>query len=246
MDFYKILTPFYDEMIDFENRIIREKPFFKELITSYKIKSALDIGCGTGMHSIMFSELGVESWGFDNSLEMIKKAKINAKKRNVNAVFKRLSLENWHSNIKRNFNAIFCLGNTLPHILHKNKLKKTIKNVYNGLSTEGIIMVQILNYYPIMKYQKRIVNIKKLGNHTFIRFYDFLNNIINFNILVLTEKDKKLDYKLITTELMLIYKDELIEIIEEVGFKKVKCYGDFEKNRFYKNGSKDVIILAEK
>jgi hypothetical protein len=45
---------------------------------------------------------------------------------------------------------------------------------------------------------------------------------------------------------MLIYKDELIEIIEEVGFKKVKCYGDFEKNRFYKNGSKDVIILAEK
>ena len=80
MDFYKILTPFYDEMIDFENRIIREKPFFKELITSYKIKSALDMGCGTGMHSIMFSELGVESWGFDNSLEMIKKAKINAKK----------------------------------------------------------------------------------------------------------------------------------------------------------------------
>lgn len=45
---------------------------------------------------------------------------------------------------------------------------------------------------------------------------------------------------------MPVFKDELIEIVKEVGFKRVRCFGDFEKNRFYKNSSKDVIMVAEK
>jgi len=246
MDFYQSLSPFYDEMIDFEARLKKEKPFFKKIVYSKKIKSALDIGCGTGLHSILLSELGIESWGIDRYPEMIKVAKENAKRKNVKAKFRKLGFENWHLNIKRNFDSIFCLGNTLPHSLSKNKLKSIIKNVYNRLSAEGIFVIQILNYDRVMKLKERILSIKRVKNHTFIRFYDFFKNLINFNILILSEENKKNGYKLITTKLRPIYKDELVNIIIETGFKRVKCYSDFEKNRFYKNKSKDLVVIAEK
>ena len=93
MDFYKDLSIFYDEMINFDERFEKEIGIFKEFIDLTKIKSTIDIACGTGFHAIMLSKLGVESWGIDSSAEMIKKAKINAKKRKNEVKFRRLNLK---------------------------------------------------------------------------------------------------------------------------------------------------------
>ena len=119
MDFYKALSPFYDEMINFEERLKKERNVFKEFIISNKIKSAIDVGCGTGFYAILLSELGVESWGIDDSAEMIKIARINAEKKKVNVKFKKLKFENWHFEIKNMFDTVFCFGNSLSHILEK-------------------------------------------------------------------------------------------------------------------------------
>jgi len=97
-----------------------------------------------------------------------------------------------------------------------------------------------------MKLKERILSIKRVKNHTFIRFYDFFKNLINFNILILSEENKKVGYKLITTKLRPIYKDELVNIIIEAGFKGVKYYSDSEKNRFCKNKSKNLVVIVEK
>ena len=246
MNFYQSLSPFYDEMIDFETRLKKEKPFFKEIVDTKKIKSAIDIGCGTGIHSILLSELGVESWGIDSSPEMIKVAKANAERRNVKVIFRKLKFENWHLNIKRDFDSIFCLGNSLPHILSKNKLKSVIRNIYNRLSAGGVFVIQILNYNRIMMFKERIISVKRVKNHTFIRFYDFYKNGVVFNILILSEENKKIKYKLVSARLRPIYKNELIHIIKETGFKKSYIYSDFERNRFYKNRSKDLVVITLK
>ncbi len=246
MDFYKALSPFYDEMINFEERLKKERNVFKEFIVSNKIKSAIDIGCGTGFYAILLSELRVESWGIDDSAEMIKIARINAEKRKVNVKFKRLKFENWHLEIKSMFDSVLCLGNSLPHILEKSKLKSVIKNIYNRISNNGIFVAQILNYERIMKNKERIVNIKKINKHILIRFYDFYRNYIVFNILIISEENEKIGHEIISTKLRPIYKEELITFIRNSGFRKINIYSDFQRNRYYKNKSKDLFVFAVK
>ena len=246
MNFYRQLAPFYDDMTEFGTRIDREKMLLKELVESHSIQSALDMGCGTGTHTIALAELGVNSRGIDISGEMIAKARANADKRNADIHLSVLDFENWHRHIRENFDGVFCLANSLPHILHRRKLVSVISNVYKRLNKSGIFVIQIVNYNRILKNRDRILSVKKTGKHTFIRFYDFLPKLVNFNILHLTEENGAVTHSLLTTQLNPLRSADLFQLLKECGFGKVRGYSDLRKNRFAKMTSKDIVIIAER
>jgi len=62
-----------------------EKNFAK--LCQRKPKSILDVGCGTGSHSVILSKRGYNVTGIDISKTMIKKAKEKAKKEKVKTEF---------------------------------------------------------------------------------------------------------------------------------------------------------------
>ena len=43
-----------------------------------------------------------------------------------------------------------------------------------------------------------------------------------------------------------IISDELIELVEQNGFKNVKIYGGFNKSEFDKENSRPLVLSAEK
>lgn len=53
----------------------------------YKIKKVLDLGCGSGRHTILLSKEGFNLTGIDFSKEAIKLARLWAKKENVKSKF---------------------------------------------------------------------------------------------------------------------------------------------------------------
>ena len=73
--FYENLSSDYDDMTRFQIRLESEKQILKNLIEQYKIKSVIDIACGTGLHAIILAQLGLKVVGVDNSCNMLEKAK---------------------------------------------------------------------------------------------------------------------------------------------------------------------------
>ena len=81
-NFFNSVSEFYDEMIVFDKSLINRQNALKKFIKP-GMKTAADIGCGTGLDSISLSKLGLKVTSFDISEEMIQHAKSNSGQRNL-------------------------------------------------------------------------------------------------------------------------------------------------------------------
>lgn len=240
--FYDDISTEYDEMINFPKLIDSRKELLSKFIKP-DYKSAIDIGCGSGVDSIALALNGLKVKGYDPSAKMIKKAKENAKKFNKNIKFINSVFEIKKSD-KNKADIVISLGNAFANIGQKDS-GNIIKNVFTSLKSEGIFLFQILNYDIVRKEKKRIVNITESKNNIFIRFYDIVKEGIHFNILTIKKNNLK-EHTLITTELYEHNKEFLVRELNKYGFSSISVYGDFKGTNFNRQKSKDLIILAKK
>ncbi|CUT05639.1 class I SAM-dependent methyltransferase [Candidatus Kryptonium thompsonii] len=259
-DFYDELSEDYMDMIEFSSKVESESEIFKTIVSEYKITRCLDAGCGVGLHSIILSKLGVEVLGIDISASMIEKARELAQRFGVSAEFEVLDFSLIKEKYKEKFELVLCIGNTLPHLINEKDLLIALRNFYNALVPNGILIAQILNYDKIMENEERIVNVRETPERIFVRFYDFEPTIVGspslkvfeirkdflkFNVLIV-DKTKNYSHKLITTRIKPIKSEALCRKLRMVGFKEIEIFGDFLKREFKANESKNIVVFARK
>jgi glycine/sarcosine N-methyltransferase len=245
-DFYNSLSEDYDSMTNFEQRYLKEESFFNFFASAIKNSNALDVGCGTGFHSILLSNLGVDVIGIDSSPKMIEKAKKNAAKLKKKIEFINSGMNSRIFLGRAKFEFIFCMGNMLPHLLKRRDIEKIFSHFYKVLKPGGEIITQTLNYEKLLKQKERIVNITESKNKIFVRFYDFQKNLIRFNILIMKKENQKWGHSLITTELFPYKSSDLISIAKNLGLSVIDKVGDMNFSEYDKNNSENVILIFQK
>lgn len=241
--FYDELAADYDEMISFGNAIEKKKTLLKSFVND-DIKSAADIGCGSGVDSIALALLGVKVSAFDPSTEMVKVAKANAQKMNVNIEFYNYSADNIPEDFNNQFDRVVSLGNTFANI-SVDKFTDSIKRCYNILKQNGQLLIQVLNYKKILADKRRIVSITEGNDKYFIRFYDFIGEQIVFNILTFSKSNTS-DFKLTSTRIHPHQSEDFISGLQALGFNYISHFGDLNLSDFIPTQSKDLIIKAVK
>jgi 2-polyprenyl-3-methyl-5-hydroxy-6-metoxy-1,4-benzoquinol methylase len=118
-DFYDALATDYNAMINFNQRLISEQPVYRALVDRFHIHTALDAGCGTGFHSFLLAQLGVNVTAVDESKEMIGHLNQLASERNVALQSRVSNFQNLTKVVLSVFDAVLCLGNSLGHLLTK-------------------------------------------------------------------------------------------------------------------------------
>ena len=244
MGFYEDFIEKYDSLISWENRARRESNFFKELFLKYKIKTVLDCACGTGQHVIMFNQMGYRSKGSDLSPAMIKKAKINAKKYRVKTTFKIADFRKLSEAFNEKFDAIICIGNSLPHLLTDEDLIKSLNEMYNLLKEKGILIIQQRNYDLLVGKKKRFFPVSIRADEVFFYVLDYFPNKVVFNVVNL--ELKPVNFKVYSTEYNPLKKAHLNKLIQKSGFKNLRWFGDYKFKKFDINNDGDVIVVCEK
>ena len=242
--FYDLLSEDYDLMTSFDERLAKEELIFKPIVDKYKIKSALDAGCGTGFHSIVLSKLGVNVTAVDISSKMIQKLRDRAKRDNLN--ISAIKCDFTKLPINKKYDAIFCMGNTLAHTKTKRELSIILSNFYKVLNRNGLLFIQILNYDKIIASGEIIQSIKEANGKIFVRFYGYKEKLIDFNILTIERNEGVLRHKLQTTKLRLLKRKEVVDLSKKIGFRKIKTYGSNSLEKFKINESRDLVIAAIK
>ncbi|RPI06770.1 MAG: class I SAM-dependent methyltransferase [Ignavibacteriae bacterium] len=244
--FYDRLAAEYDGMTGFEQRFPYEQPFFRMIRDRFQLKTALDAGCGTGFHSILLGRLGLKVTATDISEEMLTQTRRHAKENGIHIKTIKSKFPGLKKAAPHQFDSVFCLGNTCAHLLTEEELLHSLSSFYGVLNRHGVLILQLLNYNRILAQHERIQNIKEADGKTFIRFYDYENKLIRFNILTLEKNTGSISHSLKSVMLRPWKPQEIIRCLRHSGFDEVNLYGSIALDRYQSASSKDAVFVARR
>ena len=242
--FYDVTAAFYDTMTDMEERIVHERPFFRVLVERYGIRRALDAGSGTGMHSLLLAHLGVEVVGVDISREMLTRLQEHARNHGVSVHTIQADLTHLPTADIGKVDGVFCLGNTVAHVLSREDLSLTLSGFRSVMKENGLLVLHTLNYRRIAGDRETELNRRERGGKTFRRSYTPTGGLLVFQTTV-SDIPQNGATLLVQTVLHRPWPEtELNDALANSGFSDVQIYGGIDLREFLPDESRDVVILA--
>ncbi|PID55807.1 hypothetical protein CSB45_14435 [candidate division KSB3 bacterium] len=247
MGFYEEIVSDYDSMTRFQERRQREISVLQQWIERYHFRSALDTACGTGLHAVILAQLGLDVVAADISEAMLQQARSHARELNVSIPWVQSGMQDLSQKFDRHFDAVLCLGNSLPHLVTQADLQAAIESFWRLLAPGGILVIQMLNYDRVLELQERLVGIHREGTTEYIRFYDFLPECLRFNLLTVEwEADKASRHRLSSTELYPYRKRDLEAALKKFEGMTAEYYGSMDFHPFAERESPNLVLAARK
>jgi ubiquinone/menaquinone biosynthesis C-methylase UbiE len=215
------------------------------------VKSILDCACGTGKHAITFSQLGFHIEGCDLNSEMVKLAKKEAFTSGSKVNFVQADFKKLPEAFNRKFDCVVCIGNSLTLELEEQGVSSALKSMYQVLSEEGIVIVQVRNIPKLIRDRTRIFPVhhhKDPNGDLTLFFYvlDFYPSKVTFNVVSYIENDGLPKFEVNSVDYNPISESKLASLMLEAGFKNLRTYGNFDFAKFSDLESANIIILGNK
>ena len=252
--FYDGLGCDYDLMVAWEERLAREESFFSRLFAESGTRRVLDAACGTGMHVIAFARAGRDCTGADLSPVMVDKARQNARDAGVRARFEIAGFGELKSRVGGLYDAVTCIGNSLPHLLDDGSLRACLADFAALLVPGGILVIQNRNYDRLLRERQRFMppvsRMEGEGETLFLRITEYPpagaaeDEAIDFTLLTLRKQSGAWSLHAQNTPLRAMRRLKLESELRQAGFASVRTYGSYAFADFDAPGSSDLVIAA--
>jgi SAM-dependent methyltransferase len=246
---YDSLAADYDRFVNWKARLAHELPFLETLFKEHGVQSVLDAACGTGYHAIALAQRGYEVAGTDLSAAMIERARQNAQAEGAGVRFVVAGLGEL-ATLGKAFDAVLCLGNSLPHLLSAEAVGKALADFAAVLRPGGLLAIQNRNFDQVWTLRERFMapqsHREEGGEWLFLRFYDFHAETVTFNMIRLRRTEQGWAQDVESTELRPIFRDDLASALGTSGFDRITFYGSYEGASFDPAQSGDLIAVALK
>jgi hypothetical protein len=84
-----------------------------------------------------------------------------------------------------------------------------------------------------------------VNDKIFVRFYDYEDESIVFNILTIQKSDGKMEHSLNSVRLFPWRSADIIRTLINAGCKNVQLFGSMSLDAFDELSSKDLVIIAQ-
>ncbi len=226
--FNKNYSSIYD-VIYAQKKYLAEASFISNITQKFFNKNVkiLDVGCGTGGHTIELIKKGYKVTGIDISKEMLNVAKKKLVSKNLytNNLFQLDALET--SKLKHKFDVVIMMFNVIGYL---NNTKKFFKSLQSSLKPNAIIIFDYWSEKSIRANPPRpkIKNYSKKGlKITRTSMGKIFKNKVEVKIQLLIDDDKKIKKFDEIHNVRFLNIKNLILSIKNFGYKK--------KNFGYKN-----------
>jgi SAM-dependent methyltransferase len=264
-EFYDELGGDYDRMVSWEARLAREGAFFERLFAGGGVRRVLDAACGTGMHLVAFARRGLACCGADLSPAMIEQARRNADSAGVKVELATAPFGALSTAFRGSFDAVTCLGNSLPHLLDDASLASCFSDFAALLRPGGLLVIQNRNYDRLLRERQRFMPLAaraEAGEETlFLRITDFPpgdraaagtgagaadQEAITFTIVTLKKRGGAWSQSVQSTPLRALRRATLEGALRAAGFQAVEVYGSYAQGPFDAPDAADLVAVARR
>jgi len=234
----------YDQEI-FTQGTLQEVGFIEKEIAFNKNISILDVGCGTGRHSIELAKRGYKVTGFDISKDQLEAAKIKAKNAKVEIEFLQLDARNFRLDKKFDLAIMICEGG-FPLMDSDEENFAILKNVVETIKTGGKFIFTTLSVlYPIFNNLKKFHE-KLLAGTMENNSFDLMT-FRDKNLLNIPDDDGNIR-KLSCNE-RYYAPSEITWLLKSLGMKKIEIWGceigNFQKKNL-EISDYEMLVISEK
>ncbi len=253
---YDTFSADYDRFVDWPSRLASELPFIEKRlneIAAPQVKSLrlLDAACGTGMHAIALGQKGYAVSGADLSSGMVAQARANAARASIDIPFAVASFGELAKTFGASqFDALLCLGNSLPHLLDAPSLAAALSDIAACLQPGGLLIIQNRNFDAVLAHRQRWMDPQTYHENErewiFLRFYDFdPDGLITFNILTLHRMaNAAWEQHVTTTRLAPQRQADLAAALTAAGFDQLTFYGNLAGAPFDPENSPNLVVAV--
>ena len=240
----------YDRFVDWPGRLAAEIPFIEGQLQAVGARHVLDVACGTGMHALELARRGYEVLGADLSAGMIDRARANAAAADVAVEFKVAGFGQLSARTGTGFDAVLCLGNSLPHLLTPADLAAGLADFAACLRPGGLLLIQNRNFDAVLSRGERWMepqaHREEGAEWLFLRFYDFEpDGTLAFHLVTLRrEGDGQWAQGVTSTSLRPWVQEELAIALGVAGFCDSTFWGDMSGASFDLHCSPNLIVTA--
>ncbi len=248
---YDALSVDYDRFVNWQGRLAIELPFIIEKLGETQARLVLDAATGTGMHAIALAQCGFVASGADLSKGMIERARVNSSSAGIQVRFETAGFGKLAKMFgKHTFDAVLCLGNSLPHLLSLPEVSAALADFATCLRKGGLLLIQNRNFDVVMAQHERWMEPQSHsdGNTEWVfqRFYDFdPDGLLTFNMVTLIKTGQVgWTQSVSSSRLRPLLKDELVASLEVVGFTEIQSYGSMAGVAFESESSPNLVVIA--
>jgi SAM-dependent methyltransferase len=247
VDFYDEIAGNYDDITGAASRTLAAKAFVSTFLARYRVASALDVACGNGLYAIALAHAAVRVVGSDLSAAMLAQAARRAEAAGVAVQWMPAPMQDLPDKLAGPFDAVLCMGNSIPHLLSDADLEATIAGFTRLTAPGGRIVLNLLHYARLLAANQRIVGVDRHGQTEYVRFYDFLDaGRIRFNILTVDWSGEEPAHRLHSTTLRPYSWAVLRDSLLRHGCGEVEAFAGLRFEPFNPDRSDTVTLVGRK
>ncbi|WAW14381.1 class I SAM-dependent DNA methyltransferase [Peptostreptococcus equinus] len=244
----------YDQLmddVDYEKWVDHIENLIK--LNNIKVKNILELACGTGNITIPLTRRGYDIAGIDISEEMLDVAYNKSIEENTTLVLLEQDIVELDFDIY-DLDCVLCACDGFNYITSIEDLDKVFTKVHQQLKDGGIFVFDISSHFKL----KNILGNNFMGqsrkdlSYMWTNYYDdqiqLLEMELDFFVKIDADDDEEdnLYEKYSEVHLQRAHKEEeIIKLLEKVGFEDIKSFGDFELENV-KEDSQRVFFTAIK
>ncbi len=219
-------------------------------ITFPKGAKVLDLACGNGRHSVLFAKKGYTVTGIDLSKYLISKADERRKKEYLR-YSKRLKFEIGdmrHISHKNEFDLVVNLFSSFGYFDNEKDNFDVLKSIALALVRGGYFLFDFLNAVYLLKNLVPY-DVKREKGNTTVQIRNFTNGFVEKNIIIIKNNPsigKSPVVNRYKEKIRLYSISDFRKMFAENGLKILKEFGNYSGNRYNKEKSERLIILAQK
>lgn len=233
----------------FTQGTIGECDFIEKEFNFDKSLKILDVGCGTGRHSIELSKRGYSVTGIDLSESQLAVAREKATKENLRIDFQKLDARNLHFNKEFDAAIMLCEGGFA--LMETDEMNfEILKSVTKSLREKSKFIFTTLNgLFPLYHSVEKFCAANSIGDNATYRSNTFdLMTFREHNITRIVDDNG--NKKTLECNERFYVPSEITWLLKSLGYKQIDVFGAklgaFSRNDKLTTEDFEMLIIAEK